>query len=301
VIKVLPNTHDLRQSFTLYARHFTLTLGTQTKIMGIVNVTPDSFSRDGCLVRSQSRTTDAAFRRALALVRQGADFIDIGGESTRPGAGRVTAEEEARRIIPVIQKLTRVDRVPVSVDTYKPEVAQRALDAGASVVNNIRGAQAERALLRMIKRYEAAVVLMHMRGTPRTMQRHTDYRDIIQEITASLRKSVEICLEIGIKSDKIIVDPGIGFGKTAEQNLTLLKGLPEFRDLSLPILIGTSRKSFIGKALNRDVQQRAWGTAATVTASIIHGAHIVRVHDVKAMRDVAVMTDAIMNQRFSVQ
>ncbi len=262
--------------------------------MGVVNVTPDSFSRDGCL----SRTGGPKYALSLAqkYIRDGADIIDIGGESSRPGALRITAKEEINRVIPTIQALVKKTTVPISIDTYKPLVAKAALDAGASIVNNIMGTNNPNDnLLKMIKKYDAAVVLMHMRGTPQTMQRNIHYHDLIDEIISALGKSIEKCLEIGIKSDKIILDPGIGFGKTVEHNLEILNRLDDFGALERPLLIGTSRKSFIGKVLNREVGNRLMGTAATVTTSITRGAHIVRVHDVKAMKEIALMTDAILN------
>ena len=263
--------------------------------MGIVNTTPDSFSQDGCL-RKCHATPKAAISLAQKQIRDGADIIDIGGESTRPGARRISAKEEIGRVIPVITSLTKKIKVPISIDTYKPLVAKAALDAGAGIVNNIMGSKPDVNLLKMIKNYNAAVVLMHIRGTPRTMQKNIRYRDLTAEITASLRKSIEKCLEIGIKSDRIIIDPGIGFGKTVEHNLEILNRLGDFKKLRRPLLVGTSRKSFIGKVLNRDVRDRLIGTAASVCASILNGAHIVRVHDVKEIKETVVMTDAIINE-----
>lgn len=291
------NQKFTRPPFVIQARDYRLALGTKTQIMGIVNITPDSFSQDGCLAASTDYT-----RKAIALarrfVRQGADVIDIGGESTRPGSSAIPAREEIRRIIPAIRALVQSGiRVPISADTCKATVARHALDAGASIINNIRGARPNKSLLRIVQRYNAAIILMHMKGTPRTMQRRPVYRDLIGEIISSLENSIEICLEIGIKSDKIIVDPGIGFGKTLEQNLEILNRLRELYCINQPILIGTSRKSFIGKVLDKDVRHRLLGTAATVCASILHGAHIVRVHDVKAITETVRMTDAIVNQK----
>jgi len=261
--------------------------------MGVVNVTPDSFSRDGCLSRMGG--SKCALSLAQKHIRDGADIIDIGGESSRPGALRITAREEIHRVIPTIQALVKKTTVPISIDTYKPLVAKAALDAGVSIVNNIMGTNPNDNLLKMIKKYDAAVVLMHICGTPRTMQRNIHYRDLIVEIITALGKSIEKCLEIGIKSDKIILDPGIGFGKTVEHNLEILNRLGDFGALKRPLLIGTSRKSFIGKVLDREIENRLMGTAATVTTSIVHGAHIVRVHDVKRMKDIVSMTDAILN------
>jgi len=258
--------------------------------MGVVNLTPDSFSGDGR--RGHSPNANAAY--ALKLIKEGADIIDIGGESTRPGAKPVSVAEEIKRVIPTVRLLRKKSPVLISVDTYKTQVAAEALNAGADIINHVRGTTLTPSLLRMIKDYDAGLVLMHMRGTPRTMQRKTRYRDLIGEITAELRSSLEKCLSAGIKSDRIIVDPGIGFAKTVEQNLELLKKLHQFQKLNVPILVGTSRKSFIGTVLKTDVSGRMWGTAATVTVSIAAGAHMVRVHDVGPMRQTADMTDAIL-------
>jgi len=267
--------------------------------MGIVNMTPDSFSHDGRL-QTKKNTDDSAYRYALRLIRDGADILDIGGESTRPGAARVAAEEEQRRIIPLIRKLAQNALIPVSADTNKTSVAKAALDAGASIINTIKGANPSRSLLRMIARYDAGIVLMHIAGgTPRTMQQRYAYKnDIINDIISSLKDSIEKCLENGIKSDKIILDPGIGFGKNVEHNLRIINQLHRFQTLKHPVLIGTSRKSFIGCVLKReDPAQRIFGTAATVAASILNGAHIIRVHDVKQMRDIAIMTDAVIREK----
>lgn len=268
-------------------------MGLRTHIQGIVNVTPDSFSNDGCWQGKNS--VQHAVRLAQKQIREGADIIDIGGESTRPGAKPVDAQEEIERVIPVIKALTGKVKVPLSVDTYKPAVAQAAMDAGACILNTILGANPPARLLKMARDYNAVIILMHMRGTPRTMQTNIHYQNVITDIMDSLGRSIEKCLEAGIKSDKIIVDPGIGFGKTAGHNLEILNRLNDFNALGRPLLIGTSRKSFIGAVLSKDVSQRLFGTAATVCASILNGAHIVRVHDVKAMRDIALMTDAILN------
>lgn len=267
--------------------------------MGIINITPDSFSGDGLLIprpkNSNKNFTAQAVRLANRLIREGADIIDLGGESTRPGARPISAAEEIRRIIPAVKILARTSSIPISVDTYKSAVAKEALEAGAHIINLIQGVRPEKTLLKMIARYEAAIVLMHIRGTPQTMQRRIHYRDVIDDIRKELKKSVEICLEMGIKSDRIIIDPGIGFGKTVEHNLEILNRLAEFQNLKCPILIGTSRKSFIGKVLNEKPGQRLLGTAATVAAAVFNGAHIVRVHDVKAARQISQMTDAILH------
>jgi len=262
--------------------------------MGIVNVTPDSFSRDGCL--NKRRGKEHANWLARKHIRDGADIIDVGGESTRPGAQYISVKEEINRVVPVIQVLAKKTKIPVSVDTYKAMVAKAALDAGASIINNIMGTKPDESLLKMVKKYDAAIVLMHIRGTPKTMQKNIQYNNLLDDIIASLQKSIEKCLEIGIKSDKIILDPGIGFGKTVDHNLKILNRLKDFKALKFPLLIGTSRKSFIGTVLSREVNHRLIGTIATVTTGILNGAHIVRVHDTKAIKDTVLMTDAVMNE-----
>jgi dihydropteroate synthase len=286
--------------YDLCARDTILTLGHVTRIMGIVNGSPDSFSGDGKI------NTTACLRYARKLIREGADIIDIGGESTRPGALSVPLKEEIKRVIPVIDVLAREIKVPISVDTSKLRVARCALDAGASIVNNVRGNQITAAagsrpggistsFLKMVRDYKAAIVITHMRGTPATMQAHTHYADVINEVIEEIQISVEKCLEIGIKKDRIIVDPGIGFAKTVDQNLMLINHLNRLNVTHCPILLGTSRKSFIGQILQNDAGQRLMGTAATVTAGVMRGAHIVRVHDVKVIKETLRMTDAILN------
>lgn len=278
-----------RICYDLCARDAVLKLGHATKIMGIVNGSPDSFSGDG------KRGIDACLHYARKLIREGADILDIGGESTRPGSLSVAPEVEIRRVIPVIDVLARKIKIPISVDTSKLEVARRALDAGASIVNNIRGTQISTGFLRMVRDYKAAIVIMHMRGTPATMQARAKYQNVVDEVIEELQISVEKCLEIGIKKDKIIVDPGIGFSKSPDQCLCLINYLNHFNILHCPILLGTSRKSFIGQILQKDAGKRLMGTAATVTAGVMQGAHIVRVHDVKAIKETLKMTDAILN------
>ena len=280
-----------RRKLVVRAKNLHLILGQRTKIMGVVNMTPDSFSVDGLLKKKSNR----AVSHALKLIKDGADIIDIGGESTRPGAKAISVKEESSRVIPIIKTLSKKTNIPISIDTYKPEVAQSALKAGASIVNNVMGSKITKSMLKVIKENDAAIVLMHIQGTPKTMQERISYRNLVQEITSDLRKSIEKCLEIGIKSDRIIIDPGIGFGKTVEDNLEIIQRLAEFKSLKKPILIGTSRKSFIGKTLKKDVSNRLMGTAASVSASILNGAHIVRLHDVKKMREVVDLTDAIIN------
>lgn len=287
------NAKNLRKRFTVSARTFSLRLGRQTKIMGILNLTPDSFSGDGCM---KDGVYDTGKNVALAekLIRDGADIVDLGGQSTRPGAKVIAPNEEIKRVIPTLRRLTQKNKKPISVDTYQKIVARHALDNGASIINNIMGVYADRAFLKIIKRYGAVIVLMHIRGTPQTMQKNIHYENLLDEIIAQLHTSIEKCLEIGIKSDKIIIDPGIGFGKTAEHNLQIIRGLTDFRILDKPILIGTSRKSFIGKILKKEASERLIGTVASVSAAILNGAHIVRVHDVRAIKDVVRVTDAIL-------
>lgn len=287
-----------RKTFTVTASSHRLVLGNQTRIVGIVNATPDSFSRDGCLCKNR-KNHNTALSLARKHIRNGADIIDVGGESTRPGAKRISPKAEIARVIPIITALAKKATVPISIDTYKPQVAKSALDAGASIVNDIMGTKLDPQLLKMIKNYNAAIILMHIRGTPRTMQKRIYYKDVTAEIIASLRKSIEKCLEIGIKSDRIIIDPGIGFGKTVEHNLEILNRLGDFKKLRRPLLVGTSRKSLIGKVLKKDVSSRLIGTVSTVCASILNGAHIVRVHDVKAICEAVTMTDAIINEHYN--
>ena len=278
-----------RVVFHLHAREAILELGHATKIMGIVNCTPDSFSGDGRL------DTATCLCYARKLIREGADIIDIGGESTRPGALSVTVQEETRRVIPVIDALARGCKTPISVDTYKLTVAQRALDAGASIVNNVMGTQMSTGFLKMVRDYEACIIVMHTRGRPATMQSKAHYKDVVKEVIEELKISVEKCLGLGIKKDRIVIDPGIGFAKTAPQNLVLIDQLNRLNVLHCPVLLGTSRKSFIGGLLEKDAGGCLMGTAATVTAGVMRGAHIVRVHDVKPVKETLKVTDAILN------
>lgn len=278
-----------KDNFILCAGRYKLNLSERTQIMGILNVTPDSFS-DGGLYLDK----DKAVERAIEMEAQGADIIDVGGESTRPGARSVSAREECESVIPVIKVLAKKLKIPVSIDTSKSEVAQKALDCGAVIVNDITGLKKDSKLAGLAKKYSAAIVLMHIKGTPRTMQKNPKYKSLICEITESLRQSIKIAKDTGIGDDKIVIDPGIGFGKAAEDNLKVLKRLREFKSLGYPILVGPSRKSFIGKVLGTDVAERLFGTAASVAVAIQNGANIVRVHDVRQMRQVARLTDAIL-------
>ena len=285
---------SLRSWHTLQAGDFRISLGRQTKIIGIINLTPDSFSQDG-LLAGKNYTLENTVAMARQFIRDGADILDVGGESTRPGSTRISEKEEIKRIVPAIRVLVKKIKMPISVDTYKPSVAKAALDCGVSIINNIMGTKPDTKLLKIVKEYKAAIVLMHIRGTPQTMQKNIHYRDLIGEIMEELRESMEKCLEIGIKSDRIILDPGIGFGKTVGQNLEIINRLKDFKSLDKPLLIGTSRKSFIGKLINKDVADRLLGTAASVVAAILNGAHIVRVHDVREIKDAVKITDAILH------
>ena len=256
--------------------------GKRTYVMGIVNVTPDSFSGDGL-----GFDTQAALEQALRFQAEGADIIDVGGESTRPGSMPVDADEERRRVIPVIRLLVSRLDIPVSVDTYKYEVAQEALAVGAAMINDVWGLKQDTALATLAAREGVPIVLMHN-------QKDTSYTDFFPDVLASLRTSLAQALEAGVHSENVILDPGLGFGKGPERNLEILRRLREFKALNLPILVGTSRKSTIGLVLDLPVEERLEGTAATVALAIANGADIVRVHDVKAMTRVARMSDAIV-------
>lgn len=279
-----------RKEYEFLCRDYNLRLGRDTRIMAILNVTSDSFSKDG-IYQDPERAKDCALR----MVEAGADIIDIGGESTRPGAESVGQEEELRRVLPVIKKLIKQIKAPLSIDTTKSEVAHAALGEGASIVNDISGLKFDPKMAGVVARFQAGCVLMHIKGTPQTMQDKPFYSSLIEEIIAGLKESASIAASFDIEKERLIVDPGIGFGKTTEHNLEILNRLREFNCLDLPILIGTSRKSFIGNVLGLAVNQRLMGTAASVAASIFNGAHIVRVHDVREMAEVARMVDAILN------
>jgi len=284
----------LRPQYTLSAGDYDIPLGKETKVMGIINATPDSFSDDGCY---QSKKNSISFAKKIALkhIRGGADILDIGGESTRPGAKRISISDEIQRVIPVIKMLKKNFDIPISVDTYKPAVAKQALDAGATIINNIMGVKPDVKLLKMVRDYGAAIILMHIQGSPSTMQKNIHYVDLIPEIIFSLRNSIEFCLESGIHSDKIIVDPGIGFGKTVEHNLEIINHLHDFNILNQPLLIGTSRKSFIGNILDVQVEERMIGSITSASCSVLNGAHIVRAHDIKETKMAVSITDAIIN------
>ncbi|NOZ24496.1 MAG: dihydropteroate synthase [Nitrospirae bacterium] len=261
--------------------------------MGILNVTPDSFS-DGGLFLSR----DSAIERALRMEDEGADIIDVGGESTRPGSEPVPLEDELKRTIPVIEALAGRLSIPISIDTYKSEVATRAVEAGASMVNDISGLRFDPEMAPLLSRYDVALILMHIRGTPRNMQDNPVYSDLMTEISDYLREGIRLAAESGIAEERIVIDPGIGFGKTAEHNLRIINNLDALSALGRPVLVGVSRKSFIGRVLNNaPVSERLEGTAAAVAVSVMKGANIVRVHDVKEMVRVVKIVDAVRRER----
>jgi dihydropteroate synthase len=275
--------------------NFSLDFSEKTYVMGILNVTPDSFS-DGGLHLDKS----AAIRRALQMVEDGADIIDIGGESTRPCSEPVAVEEELKRTIPVIEALAKKISVPLSIDTCKSEVARMALDAGASIVNDISGLRFDTQMAKVVSKRKVPVVIMHIKGAPRDMQKNPVYEALIPEIMDYLRGGIRLALESGVAEDRIIIDPGIGFGKTTEHNLEIIHNLREFTFLGTPLLIGPSRKAFTGRVLGGvPPEGRLEGTAAAVAISIINGANMVRVHDVKEMVKVAKVADAIKRMRIS--
>lgn len=265
---------------------------TRTLVMGVLNVTPDSFYDGGRYTQ-----LDAAVQRALQMVEEGADIIDIGGESTRPGSQPVPEEEELRRVLPVIEAIrARVD-VPLSIDTTKSRVAERALRAGACLVNDISGLGFDPHMAETIAEHGALCCIMHIQGTPQTMQQNPQYDDVVRDISRYFEQRLALAERAGIPRDRIWLDPGIGFGKTVEHNLDILRRLREFTVFGLPLLIGTSRKSFIGKVLgDLPPEERLEGTAATIAVAIMNGANVVRVHDVRAMVRVARMTDAIVRR-----
>lgn len=286
----------LRKRFRLKLRSGTLILGERTLVMGVLNVTPDSFC-DG------NRFLDPA--KAIAwgreLQEQGADILDVGAESTRPGSKRISAAEELRRLLPVLEGLRGRLKIPISVDTRKAGVAEIALGAGAEILNDISGLTHDPGMAKVAARFGAPIVLMHIRGTPETMQKLPFARDVLRDVTASLRKSIAIARRAGIAKSQIILDPGIGFGKSFAQNYELLASLSRLGALGYPLLVGTSRKGFLGRTLAAKdgtpapPSERLWATAATVTAGILGGAHIVRVHDVAEMTAVARTADCVLD------
>jgi dihydropteroate synthase len=282
-----------RKRFRLRLPSRTLLLGERTLIMGVLNVTPDSFSDAGLHF-----DTESAVARAFEIERQGADIIDIGAESTRPGSAGISAQEELWRLLPVLARLQGELKIPVSVDTSKSEVADAAAEAGAEIINDVTALRGDPRVADVARRRRLPLILMHMRGVPRTMQKKPFARNVLGDVTAGLRSAVAAARRAGVPNSQILLDPGIGFGKSYPQNYELLARLGELAQLGYPLVIGTSRKAFIGRALGgAPVTGRAWGTAATVAASILCGAHIVRVHDVAEMLQVARVADAILRPK----
>jgi dihydropteroate synthase len=271
-------------SFVLRCGDYELDLRKKTMIMGIVNVTPDSFSDGG-----RFYDIDRAVEHAKRLVADGADIIDIGGESTRPGAEKVSLEEELRRVIPVVKEVAQEIDVPISIDTYKAEVAKQAIEAGAHIINDVWGAKADAKMAEVAAFYDVPIILMHNRHD-------LQYRDLISDMISDLMESVAIAKRAGVRDENIILDPGIGFAKTLEHNLEIMRRLDEFAKLGYPLLLGTSRKRFIGHVLDLPVNERVEGTGATVCLGIVKGAHIVRVHDVLPIARMAKMMDAMLGK-----
>lgn len=286
-----------RKTFRLKLPSRTLVLGERTLVMGVLNVTPDSFSDGG-----QFLDPATAIEQALAMESSGADMLDIGGESTRPGSEEVHSSEELDRILPVLEGLHGRLKIPISVDTRRAAVAELALRAGAEIINDVSGLKNDPRIAEVAAQQRVPLILMHMRGKPSTMQRAGFARDVLRDVTQGLRKSISIARKAGVAESQIILDPGIGFGKSFAQNYELLEKLPQLAKLGYPLLVGTSRKGFLGATLAREGQSappedRIWGTAATVTAAILNGAHIVRVHDVLEMAQVARVSDCLANPR----
>ncbi len=288
-----------RKRYRLRLPSRTLVLGERTLIMGVLNVTPDSFFDGGVYLDAPS-----AIGRALALERAGADLIDIGGESTRPGADPVSADEELARVMPVLEGLRDKIRIPISLDTQKAAVAEAGIAVGVELINDVSALRSDPALAEVIRRRRVALILMHMRGTPSTMHKGPFASNATRDVFSGLKAAVGRAARAGLAKSQILIDPGFGFGKKYEQNYELLAHLQELGKLGYPLVVGTSRKVFIGWKLARDrkeppwpIEKREWGTAATVTAAILGGAHIVRVHDVEEMAQVARITDAIVAAR----
>jgi len=286
-----------RKNFTLQLRTQKLVLGERTLVMGVLNVTPDSFSDGGEFLQPES-----AIEHAYAIERAGADILDIGGESTRPGSAETPAAEELDRILPVLEALRGRLKIPISVDTRRATIAEIALRAGAELLNDVSGLKSDPRIAEVAARQRVPLILMHTRGEPRTMQTGGFARDVMKDVVQGLGLSVAVARRAGVAKSQIILDPGIGFGKSFAQNYELLQKLPQLAKLGYPLLVGTSRKGFLGATLGRDgkpapPEERIWGTAATVTASILNGAHIIRVHDVAEMVQVARVADCLFDPK----
>lgn len=278
-----------KRNFKLNFSKRVLDLSSRTYLMGILNVTPDSFS-DG----KKFLKVEDAVRQGIKMAQEGADIIDVGGESTRPGSDPITIEEELSRVIPVIEALSKEIDIPISIDTYKSEVAKKALDSRAEMINEISALRFDPQMKEVAAEYQVPIILMHIKETPKNMQENPYYDDVIEEIIKYLKESTKLAKDAGIKKENIIIDPGIGFGKRLEDNLNILKNLKKFSILNCPILVGPSRKSFIGKILDLPVEERLEGSLAALAVSIMNGANIVRVHDVKESKGVACLVDTIL-------
>jgi dihydropteroate synthase len=282
-LKNLVKTH-----YTIRCRKRTFPLGRQTLLMGVLNVTPDSFSDGGLFFE-----TEKAIARGRKMVEEGADFIDIGGESTRPGSKPIGVDEELRRVIPVIESLAKEVEAPLSIDTYKSEVAKKSIEAGAQIINDISGLHYDPTLAKVAAKENVPIILMHIRGNPETMQKDIHYKSLFSEIIQYLKESIERAESAGVNPEQIIIDPGLGFGKTMDDNLLILKNLQEFKILGKPLLLGTSRKSFIGKILNTEVTDRLEGTLSSLVVGVLNGAQIIRCHDVLEAKRAIAVADAI--------
>ncbi len=278
-----------REDFILPFKDSSLDITKKVAVMGILNLTPDSFYDGGKYTQEKK-----ALRRVEEMISQGADIIDVGGESTRPGAKRVDIEEEIRRVIPVIERIKALFQVPISVDTYKAGVAKKAIEAGADMVNDISGLRFDEELPEIIAKYKVLLVMMHIKGTPGDMQDNPSYDSLMGEIISYLAQSIRFAEEAGVDREKIVLDPGIGFGKTTEHNLEIINRLSELKSLGRPILIGVSRKSFIGNVLNLPLKERLEGSLAAVSLAVSQGARIIRTHDVKETRRAVDLTQAIL-------
>jgi dihydropteroate synthase len=284
-----------RKTFRLNLPSGTVVLGKRTLLMGVLNVTPDSFSDGGKFLDPQR-----AVEHALEIERAGADLLDIGGESTRPGSTETPADIELARILPVLEGLHGALKIPIAVDTRKSQVAEAAISAGAQIINDVSGLRNDPRIAEVAQRRGVPLILMHMRGEPQTMQKKPFARDVMKDVTLGLRAAIKQARRAGVRKSQIIIDPGVGFGKSFEQNYELLRKLGELARLGYPLLVGTSRKGFLGATLAHDgksapPEERVWATAATVTASILGGAHIVRVHDVAEMAQVARVADCLLD------
>lgn len=284
-----------RKTFRLTLRSSTLVLGLRTLIMAVLNITPDSFSDGGKFFDPQQ-----AVDQALKMENDGADILDMGAESTRPGSRPVTSAEELLRLLPVLRALRPRLKIPISIDTQKSDIAEAAFQEGAQIINDISGLLHDPRMAKVAAKFRAALILMHMRGEPGTMQNGPFARDVVKDVLKGLRASLAKARKAGVAQSQIVLDPGIGFGKSHTQNYELLEKLPQLAKLGCPLLVGTSRKGFLGATLARDghpapPEERIWGTAATVTASILNGAHIVRVHDVAEMAQVARVADHVLS------